>query len=168
MPLQVLQALIRRSTLPPSALADDVPVQRLWQDFVQRNRFENGSISGIGHHALLDLAFNSNAVIGASMIPWLSRFVRQYQGRLAHEVASIPPNGFGLPRSLSDLLQGPLSMIVPLLARAGDEWLRTLTSPFSTDGSRPRNVGGAYPIVLAAALRCAFHLDRFATASTDR
>lgn len=42
-PLPALQVLIRRSTLPPVALAEDVPVQRLWQDFVQRARFADNN-----------------------------------------------------------------------------------------------------------------------------
>jgi TIR domain len=151
-PLSALQALIRRSALPPSALADDLPVQRLWQDFVQRARFDDGAAPDVDHRVLLDIALDDTAVAVDAALPWLGRFLRQHQGRLAHEAAAMPPEGFGLPRVLADQIQGPLGAIVPLLARAGDEGLRALVYGFAADGSRPRVVDGAVPVVLAAAL----------------
>lgn len=66
---------------------------------------------------------------------------------------------------MNDLLPSRLHSAVSLLTRAADEALRALAEGFSIDGSRPRLVDGAVPVVLAAALRCATHLDRFAAVS---
>jgi hypothetical protein len=151
--LPALQVLLRRSTLPPFTVADDVSVQRLWQNFVQRARFDEDA-ARIDHRVLLDLALERGTVPSDAALPWLGRFVRQYQGRLAHETAAVPPEGFLLPRVLTDLLPGRLGTIVPLLARAGDEALRALVDGFAAEGSRPRVIDGAVPVVLAAALRC--------------
>src|SRR5262245_27126175 len=115
------------------------------------------------HHGLLGL--DDGPVAGHAALPLLGRFLRRYQGRLAHEAAAMPPDGLALPRLLSDLLPGPLGAIVPLLARAGDVGPRALTHGFAAYGSRPRSVGGAVPVVLAVALRCATHLDHFVAVS---
>jgi Molecular chaperone, HSP90 family len=163
-PLPALQQMLRRAMLPPGALADDVPVQRLWQDFVQHSRYEAGT--SVDHRALLDLAFHDDAVADARALPLLGRFVLLYQSRLAHEAAALPPEGFALPRVLTDVLPGRLPALVPLLARSADEALRAVVDHFAPPGARPsRLVDGALPVVLAAALRCAGHLDRYAEAS---
>jgi molecular chaperone HtpG len=167
MPLAALQELLCRSVLPPIALTEDLPVQRLWQNFVQRTRYEYGGITELDRCALLDLALEEVAAVNTSVLPLLSRFVFEHQGRLAHEAASAPPRAFELPRVLSERLPGRLGALVPLLARAGEEALRGLLVAFSGDKSIPRQVEGAKPLLLAAALRCAMHLDRFASVSGD-
>ena len=149
------------------ALTEDLPVQRLWQNFVQRTRYEHASITELDRCALLDLALEEVAAVNTSALPLLSWFVFEHQGRLAHEAASVPPQAFELPRVLSERLPGRLRALVPLLARAGEEALRGLLVAFSGDKSNPRQVEGAKPLLLAAALRCAMHLDRLASVSGD-
>jgi molecular chaperone HtpG len=164
-PLPALQELLRRSALPPFALADDLPVQRLWQNFVQRIRYDEAGSSELDHRALLDLALDGAAAAEGGALLLLGRFVREHQGRLAHEAAAVPPQGFVMPRVLDDLLPGRIRAIVPLLARCGDEGLRGVVDVMAGRGPKPRLVEGAVPVLLAAALRCATHLDQYAAVS---
>ena len=167
MPLAALQELLCRSALPPIVLTEDLPVQRLWQNFVQRSRYEYSGIAEFERSALLDLALEEAVTVNTLALPMLRRFVLEYQGRLAHEAASVPPRAFKLPLVLSERLPGRLGALVPLLARADEEALRELLVAFSGNRSIPREVEGAKPALLAAGLRCAMHLDRFASASGE-